>query len=72
MIQTTIKTPRLEDVCATSTSGATIVITDTNKLVNDLRSRDVVEDYECILNVFEEFSFENILEVLEFLKVEEE
>ena len=43
------------DVCGTSTRGDPIVITDKNKVVDDLCSRVVVRDNEFVLIVFKEF-----------------
>ena len=73
MAQTIVKSPRLQDegdVCATSTSGIVIVITDIYKVVNEFQNRGVIEHNDCLLNLFEEFSFEDTLEVLESLKME--
>ena len=53
-----------------STSSTTIVIANNNKVGNDFWSRGVIEDDECVLNMFEEFSLEDTLQVLKSLKLE--
>ena len=67
MARTIVKAPRLQDegdVWETSTSGNAIVIVDNNKVVNESQNRGVIEHDECVLNVFEEFSFEDTSEPL--------
>ena len=51
-------------------SGTVIVTTYNYKVVNEFQNRGVIEHNDCLLNQFEEFSFEDTLEVLESLKME--